>query len=58
MGSACTLQGGKGRMQILGTMRNGPGALQAVRQARDEVGTTQEAPKQAHAVGGGWQMGD
>ena len=45
-------------MQILGTMRNGPGALQAVHQAWDEVGTMQEAPKQARAVGGGWQMGD
>ena len=45
-------------MQILGTMRNGPGALRAVRQARDEVGTTREAPKQARAVGGGRQMGD
>ena len=58
MGSACTLQEGKGRMQIPGTMRNGPGALRAVRQAQDEVGTTWEAPKQARAVGGGQQMGD
>ena len=56
--SACTLQGGKGRVQIPGTMRNGPRVLRAAHQAWDKVGTTWEAPKQAGTVGGGRQMGN